>query len=239
MQGLGAVTGQRPPARAHQGRQGGDHGLVVEQGDGQPGHVADRGVLTRARPRGRSHRGPWASRRPAPGAGRGGELAQQLDRLGGRSPQAHLGLEHAAARRPAAAAPVRQQGQRLLQAVAEGAELEEVEQAAQLVQSLGPGAARPARTLDGHVAHAGTMSSTCWRTDASSSARFWRSFGVWLSRLAKMPSRPLVGVDQLGRRLLAHPGHAGQVVRRVTPQGGVVQVAQRVTPVRSSMPASS
>ena len=38
---------------------------------------------------------------------------------------------------------------------------------------------------------------------------------------------PAVGGDQLGRRLLPHPGHAGQVVGRVAAQRGVLRVERR------------
>ena len=39
-----------------------------------------------------------------------------------------------------------------------------------------------------------------------------------------------VGVDQLGRRLLPHPGHAGQVVGVVAPERGVLHVLVRRDP---------
>ena len=47
--------------------------------------------------------------------------------------------------------------------------------------------------------------------------------GVSSSMWANIAVEVAVGVDQLGRGLLSHPGHAGQVVGGVAPQGGVLR----------------
>ena len=48
-----------------------------------------------------------------------------------------------------------------------------------------------------------------------------------LVEMGEDPVEVAVGVDELGRRLLAHPRHAGQVVGRVAAQGRVLRVLRR------------
>ena len=68
-----------------------------------------------------------------------------------------------------------------------------------------------------------TISSAFWRTWASCSARFGAQLGRLLVEVGEDPVEAAVGVDQLGRRLLPHPGHAGQVVGRVAAERGVLR----------------
>ena len=72
-----------------------------------------------------------------------------------------------------------------------------------------------------------TITSAFWRTCASCSARFGPQLRRLLVEVGEDAVEAAVGVDQLGRRLLADAGHAGQVVGRVAPQRGVLRVLRR------------
>ena len=125
--------------------------------------------------------------------------------------------------RPRAADAPRSVAERLDQAVAERAELEEVEQPADLVGV--DGALRRGRRGRRRAAtsRSSTMTSAFWRTCASCSARFVAQLGRLLVEVGEDAVEAAVGVDELGRRLLPHAGHAGQVVGRVAPQRRVLR----------------
>ena len=183
-------------------------------------------------------------RRPTPAASASGRSAaasasSTRDRVGRRRrARVDLGLEHLGAR-PTRRAEVGVE--RLGQPVVERAELEEVEQPPHLVDvELGRTPRSSRSTLERRRRARSTITSAFWRTCASCSARFCAQLRRLLVEVGEDAVEAAVGVDQLGRRLLPHAGHAGQVVGRVAAQRGVLRVAASgVTPVRSTMPASS
>ena len=219
---LGLVGGERPAADAGERAELGADLGVGEELAREPQHVAGVAVADegqalegrsalRAGPRGgqRQRRVAGARRRQGLDGGVGGgqrlDLRLEHDRLGRR--RAQVGVEG------------------LGQPVEQGVELEEVEEPADLVDVDGR------RVEDELVdrrssgtSRTRTITSSFWRTFASCAARFSRSFGRLLVEVLEDAVEPAVGGDQLGRRLLPHPGHARQVVGRVAAQRGVLRV---------------
>ena len=94
-------------------------------------------------------------------------------------------------RRTGSARVVERSADDLGEAVAQRAELEEVEQPPDLVGVDGAGQPSVVEAdLDRRRRARSTISSALLRAVASCSARFWRSFGVCSSTWAKIPSRP-------------------------------------------------
>ena len=184
-------------------------------------------------------------RRPTPPATASGAVGRRSvgERARRRRPASSssvdLGLEHLALARPSTAPT--SVAERLGEAVVQRAELEEVEQlAAPRRRRTAPSTRSSSVDVERRRRGRSTITSALRRTWASCSARFWPQLRRLLVDVGEDAVEAAVGVDELGRRLLAHPGHAGQVVGRVAPQRGVLRrTASGVTPVRSTMPASS
>ena len=115
--------------------------------------------------------------------------------------------------------------ERLGEPLGERAELEEVEQPLDLVR------VRLHHQRLGQLDRARRGAGSSPRGSCGPAPRARRATpaasGVCSSTWAKIPSSPPYVVDQLGRRLLADAGHAGQVVARVAAQRGVLRVLRR------------
>jgi hypothetical protein len=217
-QRLGVVGGQRRGGRRQHRARARRTAVVGQQLGGQPrpprpvgvDHSASRRAGCGPRP---AHAAATADRgRPArrgPGGG-----------LGRRRPRSTTSASSTSVGRATAGAPeVPCRG--LGEAVEQRAELEEVEQPRTSSTSTAP------RSIVG----AGLLSRSTSR--AAPSPRRSRAPGLVLGEvLAQLRGllvevgedavEAAVGGDQLGRGLLPHPGHAGQVVGRVAPQRGVL-----------------
>jgi hypothetical protein len=215
----------RPSAVGWEGDEGGQrgpHAGVAEQHPGQPGHLAggrvgdqrqalERGAPLAAGPRGR-HRQRLAV------AGRAQPL-QRRHRVGGLGQLGDLGLQHLGRR--AAEAQVLAQG--LGQALGQAVELEEVEQAPHLVDVGGPAV----QLVDGHAE--GDVAHQPHHLLVEPHLVFvlgqvGPQLGRLLVEVLEDAVEAAVGVDELGRGLLPHPGHPWQVVGGVAPQRRVLAV---------------
>ena len=130
-----------------------------------------------------------------------------------RAPRPRGDVGRQARRRSASAEPL-----------VERAELEEVEELAHLVGVEPP--RRPGRRgrRRGRRRARSTITSAFGAHLRLVLGQVLAQLGRLLVDVGEDAVEAAVGVDQLGRRLLAHPGHAGQVVGRVAPQRGVLDV---------------
>ena len=81
--------------------------------------------------------------------------------------------------------------------------------------------------VERHVAHERDDARRSTGPAPRCAARFSRSFGRQLVEVGEDAVEVAVRGEQLGRRLLPHPGHAGQVVRGVAAQRGQQHVLRR------------
>jgi hypothetical protein len=84
-----------------------------------------------------------------------------------------------------------------------------------------------------------TITDTFWRTCASCSVRFWRSFGVHVSTLAKIPSSPPWSLISFAAVFSPTPGTPGRLSDGSPRIAAYSGYCAGVTPVRSLIPASS
>ena len=230
-QGLGAVRGERPGRAAvdsvggagHETGERGRDGAVVQQVAGHEGHPAagrvDHPRQTALEPLGRGGQRQGPARRPL----RSG-VSEGFHRLGRGLEHQNLGYQRPCRRAVTA-------GGVLAERVAEGfdqagvqrAELEKVEQLADRLgvdlsegEVVEPGVQR-------HVAH--EQHHLGVGADPLLGGReVLPELGRQVVQGAEDPVQPSPFVDQLGRGLLAHPGHSGQVVAGVAPQGRILHV---------------
>ena len=236
--GLGLVGGDRAAAlggKRHQRGERGPHGLVVEQRGGDPRHVGRLGVgddrqavERRAALAAGPRRGQRHGHRPAAGPGRGvgrpgAERVEHLRRGLRRLDDRDLGLDHVGDRGGEARA-LGAQG--LGQALAEGVELQEVEEAGQLVGVVRLAhqvvdRRRHRRVADQHH-HLGVEPDL-----ALVLGQVGAQLGGLLVDVLVEPLDAVVLGDEPGGRLLPHPRHARQVVGGVAPQRRVGHVEPR------------
>ena len=230
-QRLGLVRGHRAATgrgSGHQLAERGPHGVVGQQLGRQPGHVAgagvgdDRQTLERGAPLAARPRGGDRERLARTA---GPDLAEDAHGVGRRLEHGDLGLEHLGRRTPDAEVLAQRLGQPLGQAV----ELEEVEQAADLVDVGVLAVEVVDRDADRHV------EDELHQLGVLPDARLvlgqvGPQLRGLLVEVLEDAVDAAVGGDELGRRLLAHARDAGQVVGRVAPQRGVLQVEAGVTP---------
>ena len=213
-------------SRPQQRVEGVPHRPLPQQIPGDPCDIA-RFVV--------DHRGQAGQRTTAVGAlpadgngDRTGPLRQPGEHIDGRRRRCGgrgLGLDHLVATRWRPEVLT----QRLGQPVVEGPELQEVEQFPQL---LGVGhrvaeVVEPHRQLD--------ISNQLHQPDVAPGLvlvllQVLAELGRLLGGVGEDPVEVAVSVDQLRRRLLAHAGDTGQVVRGVPPEGCVLHVLARLHP---------
>ena len=198
---------------------------------GRPGATRPRRARRRSRRRGRRARsGPAArsrrlrrrrARRPASPSSAAAAAVTGVD-------DGDLGLEHVDRGQlggPAVAEAIRE---RLGQPVARACGT----RGSRRARAPRRGRTRPARgrraTRRGRRRGRSTIISALVRACASCSTRFCAQLRRLLVEVGEDAVEVAVGVDQLGRGLLAHPGHAGQVVGGVAAQRGVLRRTGRV-----------
>jgi hypothetical protein len=221
---LRVVRGDRPAAGCDQRAQRGDDLRVGEHVARDPHHVGGPGIGDEREPVGDAvfARGDRERCRDGRHGGEGGNGGR---RVGDRS---HLGLEHVGRGTGDGLDVAAQHAERLVEAVVQRAELEEVEETFDLGR-VGRTHAQIGRLqVDRRIAHE--------QHHALVAAHPLLHLGVGqagpqlrrlLVEVLEDPLDAPVGVDQLRSGLLADPGDAGKVVAVVTAERGVGHVQRR------------